>query len=110
MAEKHYLLNYKVLYNPVKNLKYIKSLYVKEEKKNYVFTIAYSDIGAFLTPLSVMVMQNNIKKYRKKIFDIVFNYCSVSKGLNNTTITHINNDIKTFIDFSNNNEFEIIIG
>lgn len=105
--ERH--LNYKTLYLPEESYDYLKTLRGVEEEKNYHLILGYTDLGAFLTPLSIMSMQENIHKFRKSIFDIIFTPCSVRQGLTSTVHPHINIELKTFVDFSDISNLEVII-
>jgi hypothetical protein len=101
-------LNYKVLYSPEENFEKLRQLYNEEQEKNYVLTVAYSDMGAFLTPLSTMAIQNNAKNYRKNLFDILFGEYNIREGFKTSDIKHININLKTFVDF-NNTDLEIVM-
>lgn len=104
-----YHLDYKVLYLPEANLSHLRHLRSEEEKKNYFLTIGYTDLGAFFTPLSTLSIQNNIRKFRKLIGDYVFDPCSIRTGLKNSMLSHVNIDMKTFVDFSQENQLEIVV-
>lgn len=105
---RQYSLSYKILYDPNENLENLKLLYDEEKNKNYFLTIAYSDLGAFLTPLSVMTIQNNVKNFRTTITNILFKPCEIRKGLFSILLPHINIKMKTYVDF-NTAEFSTVV-
>lgn len=98
MADRHYHLNYKVLYDPIENLDRIRELTDREEEKGYLLAIPYSDLGAFLTPLDISAIQRNAKNFRTSIGDLKFGNCKFLLGLGNIILPHINKKIKTYID------------
>ena len=104
-----YHLDYKVLYLPEENISHLRKLRKKEEDKNYFLTVGYTDLGAFLTPLSTISIQENIRKFRKLIGDYIFSPYSIRSGLKNSALSHVNIDMKTFVDFSNENQLEIVV-
>ena len=108
MAEEHHL-NYKTLYLPEESYTHLKALRGVEEKNNYHLILGYTDVGAFLTPLSIMSLQENVRKFRKNIFDIIFTPCSVRQGLTSVVYPHINIELKTYIDFSEIGDLEVVI-
>lgn len=81
-----------------------------EEGKNYHLVVGYTDLGAFLTPLSIMSIQQNIKTIQKTIGDKLFNPCSVRKGLSSESVNHVNINLKSFLDFDFSDGMEIVTG
>lgn len=109
MAPRHHTLSHKVLYLPEENISRINYLRGIEEKKNYKLVIGYTDLGAFLTPLSVTSIQKNIKYLQKIIGDKIFDPCSIRKGMTSENLPHINIEMKSFLDIDADDlNFEVI--
>ena len=109
MAPRHYTLNHKVLYLPDENLSRINYLRGIEEEKNYKIVVGYTDLGAFLTPLSVTAIQRNTQYLQKIIGDKIFEPCSVRKGMTTENLQHINIGMKSFLDINTDgSSFEVV--
>ena len=107
MAEKYHL-DYKTQYLPDENIEHLRKLRGDEEEKNYHLVVGYTDLGAFLTPLSIMSIQENARKFRKEICDNIFTPCKVLNGLDSDSNQHINLQLRTFADIGSANNLEII--
>lgn len=102
-------LNYKVLFLPEENLERMRYLRKVEDEKGYFLLVGYTDLGAFLTPLDVCRIQDVVNRLRKEIGDLVFSPYKTLDGLGNASYTHINMDLKTFVNFSDNNTLEVVL-
>lgn len=108
MATKH-SLNYKTLISPEENIESIRSFRKRDANKNYNYIIGYEDTGAYLTPLSIDQIQENAKKVRKNVLDLIFSPCDIRDGMKYTTYVHINYGLKTYLAIDKDYDYEIIV-